>query len=95
MFSHITRVSTNPSLGKTLIPRKTNFDTDDGSLYQYEDYYAMYREEDNKTWPWKARTTQLAGSDVGFVMLKDHATVFTMGDPRYPDCLGRDITDSR
>lgn len=95
MFSPITRVSMTLSLGKTPISRETNFDIDDGTLYQYEDYYAMYREDPNKTWPWKARTTQLAGSDVGFVMLKDYATVFTMGDPRYPDCVGRDVTDSR
>lgn len=93
-FSPVTRVSV-PEVRAELTPRKTNFDIDDGILYQYKDFHAMYAEEHGRTWPWKARTTQLAAYDTGFAMLKDHASVFTMGDPRYPDCLGRDITDSR
>ena len=35
---------------------------------------------------------QLAAFESGFAILYEDGTVETLGDPRYPECLGRDVT---
>lgn len=39
--------------------------------------------------------TQIAAWETGFVMLDDESMVYTVGDERYGQCLGRDITKDR
>jgi predicted metal-dependent phosphoesterase TrpH len=40
----------------------------------------------------KAPPKQLVAYEAGFAILYEDGTVATLGDPRYPECLGRDIT---
>lgn len=42
--------------------------------------------------PTKAQPKQLVAYEAGFAILYEDGTVATLGDPRYPECLGRDIT---
>lgn len=36
-----------------------------------------------------------AAYDTGFMVLYTDGTVATMGDPRFPECLGRDVSEEQ
>ncbi|CEJ94173.1 hypothetical protein VHEMI09721 [[Torrubiella] hemipterigena] len=38
---------------------------------------------------------QMAAYDTGFAVLYTDGTVATMGDPRFPECLGREVSDKQ
>lgn len=65
------------------------------SLSQFSSLENFKKGTAEKTWSWKARTTQIAAYDLGFVVLYDNTTVFTLGSPRFADCLGREVNESR
>lgn len=43
-------------------------------------------------WPREQPVRQIAAYDAGFVVLYEDGTVATLGDARYVECLGRDMT---
>ncbi|KAF7563099.1 hypothetical protein G7046_g1038 [Stylonectria norvegica] len=71
------------SLGKPLHP-----------LVRYPSISAWESRSDAQSWPSKVPVKQIAAYDTGFVILYEDGSVSTLGDPRFEDCLGRDVSDS-
>lgn len=44
------------------------------------------------SWPYEVPVTQIVAYNAGFVILLEDGTVDTMGDPRFEDCLGRQVS---
>ena len=45
-----------------------------------------------QSWIYNAPISQIAAFDTGFVILHSNGTVSTLGDPRFEDCLGREVS---
>lgn len=50
---------------------------------------------DSLSWPCESPIHQIAAYETGFVILHCDASVSTIGDPRFADCLGRPVSESR
>ncbi|TWU75694.1 hypothetical protein ED733_007448 [Metarhizium rileyi] len=47
------------------------------------------------SWPCNSSVREVAAFDSGFIILYQNGHVATMGDPRYQDCLAREVTSDR
>jgi hypothetical protein len=52
-------------------------------------------ESARQSWPRTRPIAQLAAFHVGFIILYEDGSVESMGDPRFPDCLGREVDDEQ
>ncbi|KAM0554778.1 hypothetical protein ACHAPJ_006850 [Fusarium lateritium] len=50
--------------------------------------------ESTNTWPCTSPVLQIVAYDSGFVILLEDGSVLTCGDPRFRDCLGREVDES-
>lgn len=50
--------------------------------------------EDPMSWTFESPIKQIAASDVGVVILHEDGSVSTMGDARFEDVLGREVSDN-
>ncbi|CAG9956232.1 unnamed protein product [Clonostachys rosea f. rosea IK726] len=64
------------------------------SLVKYRSLEACKAHDPVQTWPCRQPVKQVAAFDVGFVILYADGSVATLGDPRYEDCLGREVDDA-
>ncbi|KAH7149887.1 regulator of chromosome condensation 1/beta-lactamase-inhibitor protein II [Dactylonectria estremocensis] len=64
------------------------------SIVKYPSASAWKSGTEGQSWLCKSPVRQMAAYDAGFVVLHEDASVFTLGDGRFEDCLGRDINDS-
>lgn len=62
-------------------------------LVKYASRSAIEAENRQRSWRCKSPVRTIAAFDAGFVILYQDGTVATLGDARFEDCLGRDITD--
>ncbi|POR32954.1 E3 ISG15--protein ligase Herc6 [Tolypocladium paradoxum] len=62
-------------------------------LAKYASRSAIKAENRQRSWRCKSPVRTIAAFDAGFVILYQDGTVATLGDARFEDCLGRDITD--
>lgn len=63
-------------------------------LVKYSSMETLRARDPVKSWPLKDTTVStVAAFDAGFVILYQDGTVATMGDARFGDCLGRDVSD--
>jgi hypothetical protein len=46
------------------------------------------------SWPCKASVRQITAYDAGFIIFLEDETVLSCGDPRFRDCLGREVDES-
>jgi hypothetical protein len=65
------------------------------SLVKYRSLEACKAHDPVQTWPCRQPVKQVAAFDVGFVILYADGSVATLGDPRYEDCLGREVDDAK
>jgi regulator of chromosome condensation len=63
-------------------------------IAQYTSLAAWNADKCIETWPCKSLVRQIAAYDTGFVILLDNGTVLSCGDPRFRDCLGREVDES-
>ncbi|KAI1447398.1 RCC1/BLIP-II [Annulohypoxylon stygium] len=63
------------------------------TVYQYQDQVAK-DEQGQQMFPGMEQLVQLIAYETGFVALSQDGRVWTWGDERYSDCLGRLVTDS-
>ncbi|KAI1093421.1 RCC1/BLIP-II [Rostrohypoxylon terebratum] len=64
-----------------------------GTIYQYQHQFAK-DEREQQVFPGMEHIVQLVAYETGFVALSQDGRVWTWGDERYSDCLGRLVTDS-
>ncbi|KAK7424272.1 hypothetical protein QQX98_000540 [Neonectria punicea] len=64
------------------------------SIVRYPSVSAWKAGINGRSWPCKSPVRQIAAYEAGFVILQEDASVSTLGDPRFVDCLGRDVDDS-
>ncbi|PNY19938.1 E3 ISG15-protein ligase Herc6 [Tolypocladium capitatum] len=62
-------------------------------LAKYPCRSAVEAQNPERSWRCKSPVRTIAAFDAGFVILYQDGTVATLGDARFEDCLGRDITD--
>ncbi|VUC33432.1 unnamed protein product [Clonostachys rosea] len=64
------------------------------SLVKYRSLEACKAQDPVRSWPCRQPVKQVAAYDVGFVILYADGSVATLGDPRYENCLGREVDDA-
>ncbi|KAJ4267288.1 hypothetical protein NW762_003392 [Fusarium torreyae] len=64
------------------------------AIVEYPSFAARNANESTNTWPCKSPVRQIAAYDAGFVILLEDGSVLTCGDPRFRDCLGREVDES-
>ncbi|QPC71780.1 hypothetical protein HYE68_002532 [Fusarium pseudograminearum] len=64
------------------------------SIVQYTSLAAWKANKCTETWPCESLVRQIAAYDTGFVILLENGTVLSCGDPRFRDCLGREVDES-
>lgn len=81
--------SAENALGESLTATHGN-----GQLHKYPspDEVATGSRQEEQTWPCPSPVKQMAAWDAGWVVLYEDGSVATMGDGRFEDCLGREVT---
>ncbi|KAH6949902.1 regulator of chromosome condensation 1/beta-lactamase-inhibitor protein II [Fusarium avenaceum] len=64
------------------------------ALVQYPSLTAWKANKSTDTWPCDSLIRQIVAYDAGFVILLQDGTVLSCGDPRFRDCLGREVNES-
>ncbi|GAO19096.1 hypothetical protein UVI_02042040 [Ustilaginoidea virens] len=58
--------------------------------------YACHQDWRRRTpltkWPCESPVRDIAPYEAGFLVLHEDGSVMTVGDPRYPECLAREVT---
>ncbi|KAL6852659.1 hypothetical protein ACO1O0_007207 [Amphichorda felina] len=62
-------------------------------LVKFPDLSSRKAGKSSHSWPCKKGIRHIAAYDAGWVVLYDDGTVATLGDPRFGDCLGREVTE--
>ncbi|KAF4976161.1 hypothetical protein FZEAL_7139 [Fusarium zealandicum] len=65
------------------------------AIVQYSSLAAWKGNRSTYSWPCSSRIRRIASYNAGFVILHEDASVSILGDPRFADCLGRDVDESR
>jgi hypothetical protein len=63
------------------------------AIVQYPSLAAWKANKGPEIWPCKSLVRQIAAYDTGFVILLENGTVLSCGDPRFRDCLGREVDE--
>jgi regulator of chromosome condensation len=66
----------------------------ESTIVQYTSLAAWKANKCSETWPCESPVRQTAAYDTGFVILLENGTVLSCGDPRFQDCLGREVDES-
>ncbi|KAM0352957.1 hypothetical protein ACHAPU_001841 [Fusarium lateritium] len=77
--------------GKVLTVQKSDSTR---SLVQYSSLAAWRASKSTEIWPCKSPVHQIVAYDAGFIVLLEDGTVLSCGDPRFRDCLGREVDES-
>ncbi|UPK94990.1 hypothetical protein LCI18_005925 [Fusarium solani-melongenae] len=64
------------------------------AIVEYPALAAWRANRSTDSWPSESGVRQIAAYDGGFVILHEDTSVSTMGDPRFGDCLGREVDES-
>ncbi|KAJ4228069.1 hypothetical protein NW759_004156 [Fusarium solani] len=64
------------------------------AIVEYPALAAWRANRNTHSWPSESGVRQIAAYDGGFVILHEDTSVSTMGDPRFGDCLGREVDES-
>ncbi|CAM1509469.1 Fc.00g032080.m01.CDS01 [Cosmosporella sp. VM-42] len=80
--------------GAVLIVENATSDAASHTLVKYPSPTTYQARTGGKSWPCRRRVTQIAAYDTGFIILYEDGTVDTLGDPRFEDCLGRDVNET-
>lgn len=72
--------------------KDVNLEPNQQSLRTYPCFSDFKSESNSTLHPCKCRIQEVAAFDVGFLILYQDGTVATLGDPRYQDCLAREVT---
>ena len=62
-------------------------------LVKFPDFSSRKAGKSSHSWSCERGIQQIAAYDAGWVVLYDDGTVATLGDPRFSDCLGREVTE--
>ncbi|KHN97742.1 Regulator of chromosome condensation/beta-lactamase-inhibitor protein II [Metarhizium album ARSEF 1941] len=62
------------------------------TLTVYPCYRDFVSKSNSTSWPCDSQVQEVAAFAAGFIILYKNGNVATMGDPRYQDCLAREIT---
>ncbi|VZI13811.1 unnamed protein product [Fusarium fujikuroi] len=65
------------------------------AIARYPSLAAWKANKSTDSWPCKAAVRQITAYDAGFIILLEDQTVLSCGDPRFRDCLGREVDESR
>ncbi|KAF5006761.1 hypothetical protein FDECE_6883 [Fusarium decemcellulare] len=63
------------------------------AIVEYPHLAAWKANESTHCWSSKSKVRQIAAYDAGFIILHEDGSVSTAGDPRFPDCLGREVNE--
>ncbi|KAH8706368.1 regulator of chromosome condensation 1/beta-lactamase-inhibitor protein II [Ilyonectria robusta] len=91
IFDHIHAISAD---GAILIAQDPTTGDTSQSIARYPSASAWKSGIDGRSWPCKSPVRQMAAYDAGFVILHEDASVSTLGDVRFGDCLGREVDES-
>ncbi|KAF5722661.1 e3 ubiquitin ligase HERC6 [Fusarium mundagurra] len=64
------------------------------AIVQYPSLAAWKANKSTDSWTSKAPVRQIIAYDAGFTILLENGTVLSCGDPRFRDCLGREVDES-
>ncbi|KPM45728.1 hypothetical protein AK830_g764 [Neonectria ditissima] len=91
VFDHVHAISAD---GAILTVQDSRPGDSSQAIVRYPSAGAWKSGIDGRSWPCKSPAKQIAAYEAGFVILHEDASVSTLGDPRFVDCLGRDVNDS-
>ncbi|KAF5532317.1 e3 ubiquitin ligase HERC6 [Fusarium mexicanum] len=80
--------------GKVLTAQDSDCSPSNHASIQYSSLAAWKANKSTDSWPCKAAVRQITAYDAGFIILLEDGTVLSCGDPRFRDCLGREIDES-
>ncbi|KAF5667654.1 e3 ubiquitin ligase HERC6 [Fusarium heterosporum] len=80
--------------GKILTAQGTESLHSTQTLILHSSLAAWRAGKSTETWPCKSPVRQIVAYDVGFIVLLEDGTVLSCGDPRFRDCLGREVDES-
>ncbi|CVK98404.1 uncharacterized protein FMAN_16162 [Fusarium mangiferae] len=81
--------------GKVLTAQESDCSSLNHAISQYPSLAAWKASKSTDSWPCKAAVRQITAYDAGFIILLEDQTVLSCGDPRFRDCLGREVNESR
>ncbi|RSL47644.1 hypothetical protein CEP53_009856 [Fusarium sp. AF-6] len=64
------------------------------AIVEYPALAAWRAGRSTHSWPSESGVRQIAAYDGGFVILHEDSSISTLGDPRFGDCLGREVDES-
>ncbi|KAF5666150.1 e3 ubiquitin ligase HERC6 [Fusarium denticulatum] len=80
--------------GKVLAARDSDCSPSNHATVQYSSLGAWKANKSTDSWPCKAAVRQITAYDAGFIILLEDGAVLSCGDPRFRDCLGREVDES-
>ncbi|EWG52519.1 hypothetical protein FVEG_11253 [Fusarium verticillioides 7600] len=80
--------------GKVLVAQESDCSPSNHATVQYPSLAAWKANKNTGSWPCKSAVRQIKAYDAGFVILLEDGTVLSCGDPRFRDCLGREVDES-
>ncbi|CAK7275212.1 hypothetical protein SEPCBS57363_006565 [Sporothrix epigloea] len=81
-------------IAEALNGRVVVYDTENGTLRQYQTMKDLVEEGEFSCFPDFPGVVQVVAYNVGFAVLTTNGAVWTWGDSRYPECLGRTLLHS-
>ncbi|KAF5023896.1 hypothetical protein F66182_4055 [Fusarium sp. NRRL 66182] len=63
------------------------------AILEYPSLTAWKADKSTNNWPCNSSVRQIAAYDAGFVILLEDGSVLSCGDPRFRDCLGREVDE--
>ncbi|KAI1055725.1 hypothetical protein LB506_009325, partial [Fusarium annulatum] len=81
--------------GKVLTAQESDCSPLNHAIARYPSLAAWKANKSTDSWPCKAAVRQITAYDAGFIILLEDQTVLSCGDPRFRDCLGREVDESR
>ena len=95
MSSYVGIAPAQNSLGEILVAEAPNDKPSARQLSKFDNVADYKSKTCSQSWPCDKPVRQIVAFDVGWVILHTDGSVATLGDPRYGDCLGREITADR
>ncbi|ENH74053.1 hypothetical protein NW756_008949 [Fusarium oxysporum] len=80
--------------GKVLAVQDSDCSPSNQVIVQYPSLAAWKASKSTDSWPCKASVRQITAYDAGFIIFLEDETVLSCGDPRFRDCLGREVDES-
>ncbi|KAF9762799.1 hypothetical protein IL306_003332 [Fusarium sp. DS 682] len=80
--------------GKVLTVQNSESSPSEQAIVQYPSLAAWKANKSTSSWLCKAPVRQIVACDAVFIILLEDETVLSCGDPRFRDCLGRDVDES-